>query len=539
MGKENDIIVNEVIGKSCDNNTGTTVKLIGVRDRKFVDKNISTIARVLTERLLPYFINQGYSPPNISVAEIDGSDKIVLNEFFTNRLANLIQEVDTSDDRFTLRNDDNKHDFRVRVFKFYSPKNQKSKISLVAHGREVTETPIQKYIPEFVEEFFDKQSDGSENRERNYIIKSYVFGEYLDENVSLERGEFEFGRQSDMLHQVGQEGIEREAANITRAAVGEEITVRQERKRQRVQAYVEGDAPWHKSILKSIDLSTMSFRPTKEEIELSLQKEKFRIEMEISQRVGTILENENIDSLEEDVTELVQQISETSRNDLTHYVAFRRKVLDLFSKKLQLDPEGRYSSEGAIHDIIFPRRKDSDSTPFDEHNLWIIDERLNFTSYLCSDKPLDQGHTDRPDLIAFSRSVVFRGDNEASNPVTIFEFKRPQRSDFVNPSSSSDPIQQIIRYVNGIRNGRYMTQHGRNIHVTNNTPFYGYVVCDLSQSVADWLEYEKNFIPMPDKLGWFQWHGNMNLHLEVIGWDKVLKDAKMRNKIFFQKLGIN
>jgi hypothetical protein len=32
---------------------------------------------------------------------------------------------------------------------------------------------------------------------------------------------------------------------------------------------------------------------------------------------------------------------------------------------------------------------------------------------------------------------------EASNPITIFEFKKPQRDDFVNPSSKEYPIQQI------------------------------------------------------------------------------------------------
>ena len=74
--------------------------------------------------------------------------------------------------------------------------------------------------------------------------------------------------------------------------------------------------------------------------------------------------------------------------------------------------------------------------------------------------------------------------------------------------------------------------------VAENTPFYGYVVCDLSPKVETWLEREKEFKPMPDRLGWFQWRGNINLYVEVVSWDKVLKDAKMRNQIFFQKLGI-
>ncbi|MFH2113742.1 MAG: hypothetical protein ABIJ86_04460, partial [Spirochaetota bacterium] len=52
------------------------------------------------------------------------------------------------------------------------------------------------------------------------------------------------------------------------------------------------------------------------------------------------------------------------------------------------------------------------------------------------------------------------------------------------------------------------------------------------------LEREKNFTPMPDRLGWFHWMININLYVEVMSWDKVLKDAKMRNQIFIHKLGI-
>ena len=74
--------------------------------------------------------------------------------------------------------------------------------------------------------------------------------------------------------------------------------------------------------------------------------------------------------------------------------------------------------------------------------------------------------------------------------------------------------------------------------VSNNTPFYGFVVCDLTSKVEAWLRREKNFKPMPDELGWFLWLDNNNLYIEVLSWDKVLKDAKMRNQIFFHKLGI-
>lgn len=311
------------------------------------------------------------------------------------------------------------------------------------------------------------------------------------------------------------------------------------KKKEQVQSDVDKEAPWHRAILESIDLSSMNYNPSNEEIELRLQKEKYRQEMEVTGKIGKLLKEGDIDDLRENIAELVNQISESSKNDLAHYIALRRKVLELFGKNLELDPDGKYSSEGAVHDIIFPRRMDSDSIPFGDHNLWIIDERLNFANYVSSDKPLGDSGSDRPDLLAYDRRVLFRGDNESSNPVTIFEFKKPQRDDFANPSSTDDPIQQIVRYVNQVRDGKFKTPEGRKILVSENTPFYGYVVCDLTSKVENWLELEKDYKPMPDKLGWFKWHENINLYVEVVSWDKVLRDAEMRNRIFFHKLGIS
>src|SRR3546814_19276557 len=57
--------------------------------------------------------------------------------------------------------------------------------------------------------------------------------------------------------------------------------------------------------------------------------------------------------------------------------------------------------------------------------------------------------------------------------MSTFESKNPQRDDFVNPSSREDPVQQIVRYVNDNRDGKYKTPEGRKILVAENTPFYG------------------------------------------------------------------
>ena len=130
------------------------------------------------------------------------------------------------------------------------------------------------------------------------------------------------------------------------------------------------------------------------------------------------------------------------------------------------------------------------------------------------------------------------GTAPAARGVTHPERESPRTNEFANPSSKEDPIEQIIRYVNDIREGRYQTPKGRPIRVTEDTPFYGYVVCDPSPKVRDWLFKVKNYTPLPDGLGWFNFHPNIRLYVEVLSWDKLHKDATMRNQVFFRKLGV-
>lgn len=538
MGMEHDIVVQQQITDSEETDTCTVVRLTNLKGRRILDKKLPTIARNIVERLLPYFITHGYTCPPITISESDGSDPLVLNDFVSNELSASIREIPVEQNSFTLTALSEPQRFVVRVFRLYAPRNQKSRLSLVAHKRDVSGSVLSRYIPEFEAEFYDKDGNGESNAARNYVIRAYVLGKYLDRHVSLERGGFEFAMDSDLFLGLGQAQIEKEAATIAKSAVGSDIKLRQEKKRERVVAYVDTQAPWHKEILSTVDLSGLPYNASNEEIETRLQKEKFAQEVTIKNDVARLLTSTSLEEVQESAVEIVNRISDTSKNDLTHYIALRRTILDIFEKSLQLDKDGKYSSEGIVHDIIFPRRGDSETTPFHNHNLWILDERMNFTSYVSSDVDLGRENAGRPDLLVYNRRVLFRGDNEPSNPITIFEFKKPQRDDFVNPSSREDPVQQIVRYVNDIHDGNYKTPEGREMRVAENTPFYGFVVCDLTRKVKLWLEREKDFKPMPDRQGWFQWMGNINLYVEVIGWDKVLKDAQVRNRIFFKKLGI-
>lgn len=535
MGVASDIIINETVTSTDDRLIGTTVTIVGMRKVKMQDRNLDLIARVLVEKLLPYLVAPAC--PRIVIEDQDGSKPVVLNDYLSGGDGHIIEMV-VPEPQFSLQTHDAPQIFRLRVFKFYSARSLKSKVSLVAHRREVTDVTLVTYVPEFADEFYDAHLAADEGRDRNYIIKAYVFGDYLDDNVSVERGAFYFGRDPDILYPVGQLQIENAAAEIVRDAMGAEITPRRERKQKRIDTYVTEQAPWHASIAKETDFSSLPMNPSALDIELHLQRRKHALEINTRTEVANILKNEDLSAISEEVSKVLASISQTSRNDLAHYVSMRKCVLDLFGKSLERDDHGNYHSEGKVHDIIVPRKRDSDQLDYGKNNLWILDERLNFAHYLTSDLPMNGPNSDRPDISIFNQKVAFRGDNEPSNPIIIFEFKRPIRHDFANFSSEDDPVDQLIRYVRSFRQGKYQTPEGRPVRVTDTTPFYGYVVCDLIPKVEDWLREEKDFNPMPDGLGWFRWFGNINLYIEVLSWDKVRKDADMRNRVFFHTLGI-
>lgn len=530
FGKNDEIIEHESNVESTENRLKTTLFLDNLNEKK-LDKKIETIARKLVEKLLIYFIDENYKCPRIILKDDHEDREIVLNDYLKNH--NEIKEICSKD--VSLVSNGKEVVFSCKVFKIFYPENQKSRISLVAHKREVTETPIHNYIPEFDDNFFDQLEGGVQ---KDFMIKTYVMGSYLNEHVALERATFNFGKkESDALYAFSQEDIERMAAKITKDAFPEEITSRQNKKKEKIRHYVDSEAPWHKAYLDDLDLSIIPYNLSDQEIELEIHKVKFQQEKNVKVEAKRVLDGADTDILKT-AQDLMAKISKAEMSQLAHYIALRKTVLNLLSKSLEINASGKYELESVLHNIIFPTKADTSNLPYDSQHLWILDERLNFTEHVASDLPLNDGNSERPDLLIFNKKMAYRGENEKSNPITVFEFKKPQRDDFANASSKEDPIEQIIRYVNDIKDGKYKTVKGRNILVDENTPFYGFVVCDFTPKVIEWLRRIKDFKPMPDGQGFFNWHNSNNLYIEVISWNKLLKDAEMRNKVFFKKLGI-
>jgi hypothetical protein len=533
FGKQFEIIVDEKLDDTKAVDTYATVYLENLKDGHTFEKQIETISKKILERTLIFFVNDTFKCPTIIVRENDGSQTIVLNDYLTGK--NEIQLFDSKP--FSLTNDRTNEDeeFVAKIFKIYYPGSQRSKISLTGHNREVTETPLHKYVPEFEDDFFE-ESNGTK---KNYIIKTYVLGKYLDSNVSIERENFDFHKDGlNMHYPYSQVDIENKASEFTREAFGEDVQIRSDKKSQRIRNYVNTSAPWHKSYLDELDIANISYNLKDEDIEIELQKVKFSKEQKTRAELKQLLSDDNIEDGSK-MAEAILKISEIGKSDLAHYVFNRKNVLEAFLQLLKRRDDGKGELEKDVHNLIFPMGKNSENTDYQEHNLWLLDERLVFSEYVASDRKISKKKDalGEPDLLVFDQKQSFRsGDNNFSNPLTIFEFKRPKRENY---KEEDDPILQIGKYLAKIREGKYEMPEGlETIKVNENTPVYAYVVCDLTTKIHEFADKHQLTIS-PDCEGFFGFHRGYKMYVEIISFKKLLNDATLRNKIFFRKLQID
>lgn len=182
--------------------------------------------------------------------------------------------------------------------------------------------------------------------------------------------------------------------------------------------------------------------------------------------------------------------------------------------------------------------KDDREIEYEEHNLWLLDERFNFTQYIASDKVISSSDHKEPDLAIFYESGLFyrNGDNTITSPIAIVEFKRPKRTNY---SDEENPINQALRYAGKILAGKYEMPEGlEEIIVDKNvTPVYIYIVCDIVPKIEEFADLSGLSIS-PDKQGYFGYNPKYNAYIEIKSFKKVIDDAKMRNQIFFKKLGL-
>ena len=242
---------------------------------------------------------------------------------------------------------------------------------------------------------------------------------------------------------------------------------------------------------------------------------------------------------------LATAIPMQNKKNLTHYVARRKLVIELFEKilnrQLGIQKGANNYDEALIHNLLFQRG----STDTGDSNLWLVNEdfiyfkgnsekrlsALEFNGEKLFKEVFSEEEEHylnslgehrilkRPDILLFPEE----------GKCIIIEFKAPH----VN---ASDHLTQIDKYASLIRN---YTEDKFQI-----TTFYGYLLGEhiepkdvLAAVSAYEYSYQFDYLYRPSiKVTGFDGRTNGSIYTEVIKYSTLVKRAKQRNSIFIDKL---
>jgi hypothetical protein len=508
----------------------TSVHLERYITRLSKNSSIEIVSEKILEHCLSYFIDS--TPPNFFIH--DDNVTISLNKLFDDSI-----NIDEIVDDFDI----GEKKFRINYAKNYLSGNGSHKIHYMADGREVDTESINKLIPSLSRKLSDD--------EKPYYISAYVKSDYLNEHINPHtRTEFTIPKKEkdkDIYSPISFEEINREIAEKIKYRHQNTITDIQNDTFSEIARYIRTDAQEYLYLLDYPELiGTIKQGITDSEKNLSLhrlnyeveQKQKDSLQKFLAQRPERI---QNIQEYKESLDELLKSVDDTGKGKLINYMIHRKAVLSLLEKFIEIQADGKFKLEANIHDVIFRRKKTNRELNFNEHNLWILDERMAYHEYIASDKAfrdiehIKNDSQDAADLLIFDTKFVY---GEPKDLVVVCEFKRPMR-DTYSLDEKRDISAQVMRYIDDLVEGKKNNDKdfkGRYHKISETTPKFAYIICDMDKEMEDALR-RKSFKESP-KRTFFKYEEGVNTFIEVLNYDQLLEDAKLRHKAFFNQLGI-
>lgn len=511
---------------------GTTLSMRGMESKyKGGWPNDPTI---IAERILAHFLIRFAArscPP--MVLESPGHAPINLHVLFQSTVLSHIEER-----FFEVLG----HIFALQAYRHHDGRSRHD-LHLCANGREVTTSKLRDLLPELPEKLLDADQEP-------YTLIVLVTGEYLDDHANQERTRISF--QSDDEPDLDESLVSRQALNrgiaeTLRPLLADDLQSTNEEKRSQIERFVE-QAPEYRALThpRYKELIEQRIQPglTTEKLDEALLHVKRDVEDSVRKEVrhvAALFETETFEQYQERFQVVAEQANEIGKAQLAAYVAHRRTILDLVAQSLKkVRTDAKYPFERVLHKMIFPMGATSKDIFFEQQNLWVIDERLCYHTLLTSDKKLNsvpglKGTSGKePDIFAFFYDTpigIAESDNLPSGGIIIIEFKRPGRDDY-----DKDPADQIIQRFREISDGNVNDVEGRQINPAN-LRYTGYLIADLKPSLH--RQVYGRYHKMADNEGYFFNLAEGNGCIEIISYDKLVKDAGRRNRILFDKLGLH
>lgn len=517
----------------------TTVSLEGFKAdyRKYCVKTIESTALRIIEHCLESFVLNA-CPKMVLHDEYEGTS-MDLKRTFKNDMC-----LDSKRQTFKIKG----HKFKITHVRLVPGREQEHAVSFCANERSVKAESLTTLVSNLEKELTD--DSGEQNQQ--FIYAGYVSGPFLDDRVVPERTHFDLMNEEPDLEfpdELSWPELLNEAAVKSQDYLAPFTKPVGEAKREWIRRYIENIAPQYRPLLKhrpgALDKIPADLTDDKLDIELYKIDQQYDADLRIRYQ-KLLAEGDGDAQKHEDhkkkFEQFLEEWNEAGMSKLARHVAFRKATLAFLDERLGLQEDNKYSLEESVHEVIFPLRSTSDDIRPDQMNLWILDEKLAYHYYLASDKRFDQmgeaveiDSGDRPDIAIFNRPFAFT-ESDPIGSVVLVEFKRPARDDYTE-KDGKNPITQVYDYVKLIKSGKAKDRRGRPLTIPDSLPFYAYIVCDITPSLSKQAEYAQ-LTPTPDSRGFFGYHGKLGVYVEIVSFDKLIDDAKKRNAILFDKLGV-
>jgi Histidine kinase-, DNA gyrase B-, and HSP90-like ATPase/Type I restriction enzyme R protein N terminus (HSDR_N) len=475
-------------------------------------------------RIISHFLAQFLSPETMSIIVDDDTGTLNLRDVLAGKMFDAKADAikDDEDNEFTIQH--------MLIARDVVSELGEHSLFFVADKRIV--------LPHGL----NNQIGITKNIDHNGIACKYVglvSGDLLDKNVATERNRFDLDSTKII-------DLSRQAVDKVKIYLKSEIDAVVHNQIKQLEAVIE-QFPRYSYLVDDAQEFAVSKLPlnagNSEEIYKHLSVYDYRASRDIIRDVSDAVKASDEASIDTEAKKIVERILAQERSSLLEYVAKRKLIIDLLYARLgyeDLDERKRFTEE-AIHSIICPLRVTANDIKIDDHNLWLIDEKLAYYEFWASDKQIqdfvqDSESRKRPDIILFQGPTLFQrlgGDQ----PVVIIEFKRPARKEY---SDDENPVAQLYDYIRDLRARKVVNKDGVLITaISEETPFFCYIIADITPKLEHWLDNQQIKNRIPGGRGYFGYHSGFRSYIEIVNIESVVRDARLRHEAFFKRLGIN
>ncbi|MBS1740470.1 hypothetical protein [Chryseobacterium sp.] len=518
----------------------TIVNIENCTNHILIEKSALSLLQIsesIMQHCFIYYLNN--SLPRIEVIDLENNEVEVINELF--------EKVSKEKERdFPLKGED----FKFYITKTIKEGNRKNNyLYYCANNRTVGNPKNIKNINSIFS--YPIQIDNE-----YYFFDIYVVSDFLNKKVFKTRNGFNIPKERENLlfsddNTITFQDIEEQISSILENEYDSFVKTAKQKNIDTVKSYISHKAPRFNSFLKNPEiLNSIPPNLSEDKLEEHLYRISFNARRSVENNIEKFIKTKEVN--EDAISQIINDIKAKTAYDvdsLADYMMRRKAIINLFDKFLDADENGDYKLEEDVHNLIFPLGLTNNDLDYENHNLWILDERFISYKFIASDKAItsfsQMKSRKETDLILIDNPQMFNnpisfGDKASGevNSMVIFEFKRP--GDVAHQKNKTDYRWEFSELVEPyfeefIYQPIKKNYKGNQIVLKETTPKFGYIILDIIPEPL--ARYNKNKGWKATPFGtYFKIEAELNLHLEVMTFRQLLEASKQRHNPFFDKL---